>query len=57
VTRPDGRPQIEARDFDIIVTGGGTFGAVLAEPHELGEARGFRLMRCSEGGSQQFDGD
>jgi choline dehydrogenase-like flavoprotein len=30
-TRPDGRPQTEARDFDVIVIGGGTFGAVLAE--------------------------
>src|SRR5687767_4942679 len=29
--RPDGRAQIEARDFDMIVIGGGTFGAVLAE--------------------------
>src|SRR3954467_13865006 len=31
VIRPDGRAQIEARDFDLIVIGGGTFGAVLAE--------------------------
>jgi choline dehydrogenase-like flavoprotein len=31
VIRPDGRPQIEARDFDLIVIGGGTFGAVIAE--------------------------
>lgn len=31
VVRPDGRPQIEARDFDLIVIGGGTFGAVVAE--------------------------
>lgn len=30
-TRPDGRAQIEAREFDLIVLGGGTFGAVLAE--------------------------
>jgi choline dehydrogenase-like flavoprotein len=30
-TRPDGRPQIEAQPFDIIVIGGGTFGAVVAE--------------------------
>ena len=29
--RPDRRPQIEARDFDLIVVGGGTFGAVVAE--------------------------
>ena len=29
--RSDGRTQTEARDFDIIVVGGGTFGAVLAE--------------------------
>jgi choline dehydrogenase-like flavoprotein len=29
--RPDGRPQVEARDFDLIVIGGGTFGAVIAE--------------------------
>jgi choline dehydrogenase-like flavoprotein len=28
---PDARPQIEARPFDIIVIGGGTFGAVVAE--------------------------
>jgi choline dehydrogenase-like flavoprotein len=31
VVRADGRPQIEARDFDLIVIGGGTFGAVAAE--------------------------
>jgi choline dehydrogenase-like flavoprotein len=30
-TRPDGRPQIEARDFDLIIIGGGTFGSILAE--------------------------
>jgi choline dehydrogenase-like flavoprotein len=29
--RADGRPQVEARPFDVIVIGGGTFGAVLAE--------------------------
>jgi choline dehydrogenase-like flavoprotein len=31
VLRPDGRPQIEAQPFDMIVIGGGTFGAVIAE--------------------------
>src|SRR4051794_38773029 len=31
VIRPDGRAQTEARDFDLIIIGGGTFGAVLAE--------------------------
>jgi hypothetical protein len=31
VIRPDGRPQIEARPFDLIIIGGGTFGAVVAE--------------------------
>lgn len=31
VLRPDDRPQVEARDFDLIVVGGGTFGAVIAE--------------------------
>jgi choline dehydrogenase-like flavoprotein len=29
--RPDGRPQAEARPFDTVVIGGGTFGAVVAE--------------------------
>ena len=31
VNRADGRPQIEARDFDVIIVGGGTFGSVVAE--------------------------
>ena len=29
--RPDGSPQFDARDFDIIVIGGGSFGAALAQ--------------------------
>src|SRR5688500_9061159 len=29
--RPDGRPQIEARPFDVVVVGGGSCGAVVAE--------------------------
>lgn len=29
--RPDGRAQLEARDFDIVVIGAGTFGVVIAE--------------------------
>ena len=32
VVRLDGRAQIEARPFDLIVIGGGTFGAAVAEP-------------------------
>src|SRR5262245_26693125 len=31
VVRPDGRRQIEAKEFDLIVIGGGTFGPVVAE--------------------------
>src|SRR5215470_6994467 len=29
--RPDGSPQSDARPFDIIIIGGGSFGAVLAQ--------------------------
>src|SRR5574337_158086 len=29
-TRPDGSPQNDARPFDIIIIGGGTFGAAVA---------------------------
>jgi choline dehydrogenase-like flavoprotein len=50
VTRPDGRPQIEARDFDIIVIGGGTFGAVVAEHLSFRDkARRHRIL-VLEGG-------
>ena len=48
--RPDGRAQIEARDFDLIVIGGGTFGAVLAE--HLGfrdRARAHRVLVLEAG--------
>src|SRR5512134_1513315 len=50
VARPDGRPQIEARDFDIIVIGGGTFGAVVAEHLSFRDrARRHRIL-VLEGG-------
>jgi choline dehydrogenase-like flavoprotein len=50
VTRPDGRPQIEAREFDIIVIGGGTFGAVLAEHLSFRDtARTHRILVLEAG--------
>ena len=50
VTRPDGRPQIEARDFDIIVVGGGTFGAVVAEHLSFRDKARRRRVLVLEGG-------
>lgn len=50
VTRPDGRPQIEARDFDIIVIGGGTFGAVLAEHLSFRDTARRHRVLILEGG-------
>lgn len=51
IVRPDGRPQIEARDFDLIVIGGGTFGAVVAEHMSFrNRAREHRIL-VLEGGS------
>jgi choline dehydrogenase-like flavoprotein len=50
IMRPDGRPQIEARHFDIIVVGGGTFGAVVAEHLSFRDrAREHRIL-VLEGG-------
>jgi hypothetical protein len=50
VVRSDGRPQIEARDFDLIVIGGGTFGAVIAEHMSFRDrARRHRIL-VLEGG-------
>lgn len=50
VQRPDGRPQVEARDFDLIVVGGGTFGAVVAEHMSFRDrARRHRIL-VLEGG-------
>lgn len=48
--RPDGRLQIEARDFDIIVVGGGTFGAVLAEHLGFRDAGRVHRVLVLEGG-------
>ncbi|WP_377031126.1 hypothetical protein, partial [Microvirga arabica] len=43
--RPDGRPQIEARDFDLIIVGGGTFGSILAEHASFRDkARAHRIL-------------
>jgi choline dehydrogenase-like flavoprotein len=51
IVRPDGRPQIEARDFDLIVIGGGTFGAVVAEHMSFrNRSREHRIL-VLEGGS------
>lgn len=48
--RPDGRPQIEARDFDLIVIGGGTFGAVIAEHMSFrDQARNHRILVLEAG--------
>jgi choline dehydrogenase-like flavoprotein len=48
--RPDGRAQIEARDFDVIVIGGGTFGAVLAEHLSFRDrARRHRILVLEAG--------
>ena len=50
IVRPDGRPQIEAREFDLIVVGGGTFGAVVAEHMSFRDrAREHRIL-VLEGG-------
>src|SRR5215217_2518047 len=50
VIRPDGRPQIEARDFDLIVVGGGTFGAVLAEHMRFRDRSREHRILVLEGG-------
>jgi choline dehydrogenase-like flavoprotein len=50
VVRPDGRPQIEARDFDLIVIGGGTFGAVLAEHMSFRDRSREHRILVLEGG-------
>ncbi len=50
VFRPDGRPQTEARDFDLIVIGGGTFGAVVAEHMSFrDQARNHRILVLEAG--------
>ena len=49
-TRPDGRPQIEAREFDLIIIGGGTFGSVLAEHLSFRDtARRHRILVVEAG--------
>ena len=48
--RPDGRPQIEARDFDLIVIGGGTFGAVAAEHMSFRDRSRTHRILVLEGG-------
>ena len=50
VVRPDGRPQIEARDFDLIVIGGGTFGAVAAEHMSFRDRSREHRILVLEGG-------
>ncbi len=50
VVRPDGRPQIEARDFDLIVVGGGTFGAVVAEHMSFRDRSRQHRILVLEGG-------
>jgi choline dehydrogenase-like flavoprotein len=50
VIRPDGRPQIEARDFDLIVIGGGTFGAVAAEHMRFRDRSREHRILVLEGG-------
>src|SRR5687767_14816253 len=50
VVRPDGRPQIEARDFDLIVIGGGTFGAVAAEHMSFRDRSRAHRILVLEGG-------
>lgn len=50
VVRPDGRPQIEAKDFDLIVIGGGTFGPVVAEHMAFRDrAREHRILVLEAG--------
>ena len=50
VMRPDGRPQIEAKDFDLIVIGGGTFGPVVAEHMAFRDrARSHRILVLEAG--------
>lgn len=49
-TRPDGRSQIEARDFDLIIIGGGTFGSILAEHLSFRDkARKHRILVLEAG--------
>ena len=50
VARPDGRPQIEARPFDLIVIGGGTFGAVVAEHMSFRDRSREHRILVLEGG-------
>jgi choline dehydrogenase-like flavoprotein len=48
--RPDGRPQIEAKDFDLIVIGGGTFGPAVAEHMAFRDrARQHRILVLEAG--------
>jgi choline dehydrogenase-like flavoprotein len=50
VVRPDSRPQIEAKDFDLIVIGGGTFGAVVTEHMAFRDrAREHRILVLEAG--------
>ena len=49
-SRPDGRPQIEASDFDLIVIGGGTFGAVAAEHMSFRDRSRAHRILVLEGG-------
>jgi choline dehydrogenase-like flavoprotein len=48
--RPDGRPQTGARDFDLIVIGGGTFGAVVAEHMSFKDRSREHRILVLEGG-------
>jgi choline dehydrogenase-like flavoprotein len=48
--RSDSRPQIEAKDFDLIVIGGGTFGPVVAEHMAFRDrARAHRILVLDAG--------
>jgi choline dehydrogenase-like flavoprotein len=50
IVRPDGRPQIEAREFDLIIIGGGTFGPIAAEHMAFRDrAREHRILVLEAG--------